>query len=439
MVLFQHKVRRFTTLFLGQVVSTIGTRMVEFSLGIWVWQETNSVMPLAITLFITFIPQILFGSFAGVLVDRLPRKVSLAVTDVMGGLSSIVALYLLSTGQLELVHVYAITAWDSLWRVFTSNAFDVTIPEIVPEETLGKVNGINSGVFNASGIVSPTLSGLLYGVIGLQGILVIDVVTFMIAVATILAVPLKRVVPLRERETKTSFVEDYIFSFKYLWMRRPLLNLMLLSVFIQVIGSVGQTLVTPLVLATHDSTAVLGYTVTAFGVGALVGGLLMGSWGGFNNKVFGILLANALICGLGYLLLGFGVSLVFLLCGAFFVTFFLPLLFSSLMTIWQTKVERGILGRVLGFSSTLSTAGAAGAVLVTGYLADNLAEPFMGSHSILANFATAILGSSAGSGIRLILVVTGLFGVVASGLLYLLPNVRNLTASLDTPEPVEVD
>ena len=98
----------FSLIWIGQLVSILGTSMVRFGLMYWAWLETGQATALALMGFFSFAPQLLLQPFAGALVDRWNRKATIILADLVAGLGTIATLILYSAGILEIWHLYAI-------------------------------------------------------------------------------------------------------------------------------------------------------------------------------------------------------------------------------------------------------------------------------------------------------------------------------------------
>ena len=427
MILFDRTVWKFSLLFFSQFLSLFATGMVEFALGVWAWQETGQATPFAFILFIRFMAPSLLAPIGGILTDRLPRKIMLVVPDVAAGLSSLLALYLVQNGNFRIEYVYLIAAWDAAFSALGGSTFNAMIPELVPEDKLSKANGIKSGVYNTTNVGTPALAGVLFGVIGFQGILVIDIITFTLATILVLILSLPK--RLANPNSASSFVDDFKYSIRYLFGNKSYRTLLWLVVFAQMLGAVGQVLLAPMILASYDSAAIYGYAITALGLGAIIGGFLMGSWNGPRNKVSGILLANMGICLFGYLSMALGHYPVFLIFGALSITFFIPLLFGSEMTLWQTQVDPAALGRIFGFRGAFASLAAALVALLVGALADSVFTPLFLSDSSVAKVMAQFVGSGPGAGMRFLFLCGGVSGLVLSLSIYKIPAVQKIQTS----------
>src|SRR3990172_5596735 len=103
--------RGFVVVWLGQLVSLVGTNMTLFALTLWVWKATGQTTSLALMAFFSFGPAVLLGPVAGALVDRWNRKVVMVLSDLAAGLATLAVLALYLSGRLEVWHLYLVGAF----------------------------------------------------------------------------------------------------------------------------------------------------------------------------------------------------------------------------------------------------------------------------------------------------------------------------------------
>lgn len=180
--------RTFIIIWFGQLVSTIGSYMTEFALSIWAWQLTGSATALALVGFFSQLPRIPITLFAGVIVDRCNRRHLMMLGDSIAVLSTIAIGLLYFTHNLQIWHLYLTGAVNSCFGQLQQLAYSTSITLLVPQHQYTRASSMGSIVHYGSTIFSPALAGSLYPVIGLVGILLIDLSTFAVAIATLLFV-----------------------------------------------------------------------------------------------------------------------------------------------------------------------------------------------------------------------------------------------------------
>ena len=176
----------FTVIWLGQVISLLGTGMGQFALTLWVYDKTEAATPITLMGFAFILPMVLLGPFVGTLVDRGNRKLMMMVSDLAAAINTVVILVLYTTGNLEVWHLYITSAVAGTFNGFQWPAFSAAIPLMIPKEHYTRVNSMLDMAGAASGIFAPIFAGALIAPIGVVGILIIDIVSAAAAVGTLL-------------------------------------------------------------------------------------------------------------------------------------------------------------------------------------------------------------------------------------------------------------
>jgi hypothetical protein len=167
-----------------------------------------------------------------------------------------------------------------------------------------------------------------------------------------------------------------------------------------------------------------------FGVGGVVGGLVIAAWGGFKRRIHGVLLGLMLMSIFGEILIGVGQSIRVWAAGAFLAMFFMPLVNGSSQAIWQAKVSPDIQGKVFATRRLIAQISSPVAMIIGGRLADAVFEPAMASGGAFAQFFQPLVGPGPGSGMAVLFVFSGILGVVVALIGYLVPVVREVETRL---------
>ena len=178
----------FIIVLVGQMISLLGSGLTGFALPIWVYQQTTSATALAMMGFFFVTPMLVFSPFAGAIVDRSNRKLMMMISDLAAGATTIVVLILYTTGTLQIWHLYITNAISGLFQAFQWPAYSAAITTMVSKEHYGRASGMMSLTEIGPGLLAPFLAAALLGVIGLKGILLIDILTFVVAVLALLLV-----------------------------------------------------------------------------------------------------------------------------------------------------------------------------------------------------------------------------------------------------------
>jgi MFS transporter, DHA3 family, macrolide efflux protein len=433
--------RGFTLFWLGQMVSLLGTSMTRFALTIWVWQETGEATALALVAFFSFAPAVLFSPIAGALVDRWNRKWVMVLSDAGAGFATIAIVALYATGRLEVWHLYIAGAFAAIFESFQFPAFSSAISGMLPKQQYARANGMLSLADSASAIAAPVLAGLLLGLIGIGGVLLIDVVTFLFAISTLVFVLIPQ--PARSAagsEGAGSLWKESIYGFLDIVRRPSLLALQCFFLGSNLTGSFAIVLTAPMVLARSGGDELaLASVQSAMGIGGIAGGLILSTWGGPKRKVYGVLGGFIWMGLFGQLLMGAGQSVPVWVIAGFAGFAALPILNGSNQAIWQAKVAPDVQGRVFAARRMIAQIAGPLGMLAAGPAADRIFEPAMQSGGALAPIFGWLVGTGAGAGMALILVFAGLLGVTIGLIGYLIPIVRNVEQLMpdhDTPQPL---
>lgn len=431
--------RAFILVQIGQFISILGTGLTGFAIPIWVYTQTGSATALTTLAFFNVAPIIIFSPVAGAIVDRSNRKFVMMVSDLAAGLSTIVMLLLLAGDNLQIWHLAVTGAFAGVFQAFQFPAYSASITMMIPKEQYARASGMISLTQSASTVLSPILAASLIAIpwVGIKGILVIDIITFLFAVGALLIVHIPQPEATEEgRASQGSLLSESMYGFKYIFERPSLLGLQLVFFAINFIATLGFSVLTPMIMSsTGNDETILGVVMAIGSAGMLLGGLVQSTWGGPKRRVHGVLTGMFLSSLLGLTLLGLGGNLSALLgltsglvfwgMGNFFAAFFIPVINGSNQAIWQSKVAPDVQGRVFSARRMIAQVTWPVATLLAGPLADKVFEPALMPGGRLASFAGGIVGTGPGAGISMIFLITGVVGAVVGLAGYLFPAIRN--------------
>ncbi|MGG6240313.1 MFS transporter [Nodosilinea sp. AN01ver1] len=428
--------RTFTTIWCGQLVSTIGSYMTEFALTLWAWESTGSATAVALLGFFSQIPRIPITLFAGLIVDspterrrdRFTRKRLMMLGDAIAALSTVGIGLLYLSDSLHIWHLYLAATLNGGFSQIQSLAYQTSISTLVPPTQLIRANSMNSAVHYGAAIFGPALAGVLYPLVGLLGILGIDLVSFAVAIATLCTCQIPQPPPVgAELET---LLAKLTFGFRAVWRQPNLRALLLISTLFWFFHDFGGAVYDPMILArSNGSAVVLASTASAAGLGGVIGAILLSVWGGPKRRVAGML-AGFVGAGLSKTIFGLGRSPQVWVPAQFSSSLNFPLLGSSETALWMEKIAPEQQGRVFAANALVLQVVSAGATLVAGPLADRILEPAMAPGASLAEFWGGSLGTGPGAGMALLYVACALamVGVGLAGCW--MPNLKRLERSL---------
>lgn len=417
----------FTIVWGGQVVSLLGSGMTWFALTIWAWELTGQATALALVSFFHFGPTVLLSPIAGALVDRWDRKLVMMLSDLAAGLMTIVVLVLFATDHLQVWHLYVTGAFAGAFQAFQFPAYSAAVTTMLPKGQYARANGMMSLAEGAAGVFAPLAGGVLLAIIGISGILVIDIVTFVVALGALLLVYIPQPEATEAgREGKGNLWHESLYGFRYILERPSLLGLQLVFLAINLTAAFSLTVLAPRILApTGNDEVVLGTVQSVMGVGGLLGGLLLSVWGGPKRRIHGVLMGMTLSSLMGELVLGLARGPVGWGLGAFFTAFFIPIINGSNQAIWQAKVAPDVQGRVFSARRLIAQLSWPIATLLAGPMADYVFEPSMAAGGTLSSLLGGLVGTGPGAGMALMFTVTGLLGALVGLSGYAIPAVRD--------------
>lgn len=406
--------RAFIVVWLGQLVSFLGSAMTSFAIIFFAYNVTGSATVVALVGVAAFAPVILVSPMAGTLVDRWARKKVMILADAGAAISTAALLVLYMTGQLQVWHLYPAAIVAGAFGAFHFPAFSAAITLMISKEHYARASGMMSLAGSLSAFLAPILGALLLQLVGLGLVLAIDLATFAVAVGSVLAIHVPQPAPTEEgRAGRGSFRRETAYGFRYILQRRSLLGLQLVFFGVNLVGSFAFILLYPMVLTRTGNDVVILATVLASGaLGQIAGGVFLSVWGGPKRKVHGVLLGMIAASLFGELVLGLGREWIIWAVAYFLAGFFVIIVNGSSQAIWQAKVAPDVQGRVFAVRRLIAQISAPIAMLAAGPLADVIFEPGMQSGGGLAPAFGWLVGTGPGSGMALMFVLAGILGTL---------------------------
>jgi MFS family permease len=421
--------RTFYLIVLTQTISMIGSRMTAFALGIWLYTDTGDVTPLALVALFSALPMILASGVAGVLADRFDRRYIMAIADVGQAAGTGILLISFLSGSFQLWHLYVVAFIQSVFAAFQSPAFMASVTMLVPDEQRERANAIMQLSSPLAGLIAPAVAGMLYALVQVTGVIVIDLITFFIAIGTMLLVHIPRPPQTDEgRKAKGSMFKEMSIGFTYLWRHKALLVLMLFAALLNfLLNGMGALNTAYILERTEHSEAALGVLSSVMNAGAIIGVIFIGAWGGTRPRIHTIMPALFL---LGTTVAVYGMARHPILLGvALFAFMFMPPLANvSMLSMMQQKIAPDLQGRVFAVVGQVAMIMTPLSFLLVGPLADQVFEPAVGQAGW--EWAAPLVGNSAGAGMGLMIVIAGTTVALLSLITYAMPLIRNMEANL---------
>ncbi len=367
----------FFSVWAGQAFSLLGSALVQFALVWWLTTATGSATVLAMATLMAVLPSVFLAPFAGALVDRWDRRLVMIVADGLIALATIGLAGLFLTGAERVWAVYAVMFFRSAGGGFHWAAMQASTSLMVPEKHLSRVAGFNQTLQGAVNIVGPPLGALLLELVPLQGVLAIDVVTAMLAIAPLLFIQ----VPQPESGSneggsrpEVSVMQDVREGLGYVRRWPGLLAVLVMASVINLLLTPATSLM-PILVTDHfgGEALELGWLESAWGGGVVVGGLILGAWGGFRRRILTSLMGLTGV-GLGFLLVGLVPPWAFLWAvGAIFLAGMMnPITNGPVFSIIQASVDPSMQGRIFALIQSMAAAATPLGMIIAGPVADAL-------------------------------------------------------------------
>lgn len=353
----------------GQIISLFGSSLVQYAIMWYITLTTKSGVMMTISIIVGFLPNFFLAPFAGVWADRYPRKRLIILADSAIAIATLIAAIVFALGYDSIWTLFAVLAIRSLGQGIQSPAVGAILPQIVPEDKLTKINGMNGSVQALITLFSPMVSAALLSRVPMNAIFMIDVVTAAVAVLILLLIRIPTHAKAMER-SEIKYLDDFKEGVRYIKDHPYVKAFFLFCGFFFVLVAPAAFL-SPLQVTRSFGEEVwrLSTIEITFSIGMIFGGVLMASWGGFKNKIYTMTLASIIMSAATIAL---GIVPVFwiyaVLMGVFGLA--MPLLNTPSIVLLQEKVEENYLGRVFGVMGMISSSMMPLGMLIFGPLSD---------------------------------------------------------------------
>lgn len=420
--------RAFLVLWSGQVLSTVGSGLTTFAIGVWTYQRTGSVIHYTALTLLGTLPAVVLLPVAGALVDHVDRRLAMQIADVSALALSLVVAAVAWTGGLDLVTVYVGVIGGAISAALRWPAYSAAITQLIPKDRLGHASGMVQAGEAAAQLVCPVLAGLLLVHAGIRGVLALDVVSFALSLATLSCIRIPAARPAAGAPPARSFARDMAFGWRYVRARPGLLALLLDFAATNYLAGIALALAPPMILA-FTGPAELGTVFSTGGAGFAVATLLLSVLGVPRRRIVGVLAAQLLL-GVAIAAAGLCRSIPFIAASAFLMFFGFGLLNGCSQALWQTKVEPGVQGRVFAIRRMIALSTNPLAYLSAGPLGEHVFEPLLADGGPLASSVGRGLGVGPGRGLSLFAILAGAAIVALTLAAGLHPRIRHIDAEL---------
>lgn len=356
----------------SQAVSLFGSSIVQMAIVWYVTMQTSSGIWLTILTLSSFLPQMIISPFAGVWADRYNKKKIIILADVLIATSTLILAIFLQINNLantSLIAIVVVSIIRSIGTGIQTPTVNSMIPLLVPEDKLMKFNGVNSSIQSVIQFASPLVAGGILVLGSISNILFIDVITAVIGVSILsfIKIEQKSVQKIEEKASTINEIKEGIrFS-----ISDKLIGKLLLIYGIFIFLSVPSSFMSSLIITRNfgQDYMYLSICETIGFVGMFLGGLLLGTWGGFKNRnktlTLGMILYSIFAIGLG-LVTQYWMFVAII----FFISFSIPIIQTTTMTMLQEKVQIEMQGRIFSLLNAIFSGLMPLGMILFGVLAD---------------------------------------------------------------------
>ena len=329
--------------------------------------------------------------------------------DLLAAVCSVFTLCLYTTNSLTVWMICIINLIIGFMNAFQSPASSVAMGRLVPQEEISRVSGMQSFSQNLTTMLVPMIASSLFAFGGLSAVLAVDLCSFA-AAFLVLLVFVK--IPEGERENKgkekSSFKEGLVFL-----KAKPLLMTAILTMsLINFISRITyENTLSPMLLArSGDDAMVVGVVNAVIGAAGILGGLYVSAFKMKKSPLWLLCIPTVASFLLGDMIMGLGRNVFWWSVAGFSAQFFVPMIIAGENMIMYKEVPDHMRGRIFAVRNTIQYGTIPVGILLGGFLADYVFEPFMAGGSTLANALSQLVGSGAGSGMAVMFLCTAVLG-----------------------------
>lgn len=399
--------KNFLILWSTQSVSQLGSSITAFALTLWLYERTESSLSTAALTICSYAPYVLMSIFAGALTDRFDKKKTMIICDMLAVFCTIIIFALYHTDQLVVWHLYALNAVSGLMNTVQQPASEVAMSLIIPEEYYQKTSALRSLSRSLISILNPLIATTLYAFVGLNGIIAVDVGSFLVAFTALLFF-IK--IPKSSREKRESVLILAKEGIKFLKDNPMIMTLLLFMSGINLVASAFDATLPGYVLPNpKGGQAILGIVTSCSGIAMVIGSLAASVMPKPKNRIKIVYLTMLFSMGTENFIMAFSREPLLWCIGQIIGWILVPVMSANLEVILRGSIPIELQGRVYACRNTLQFFTIPIGLFFGGFMVDNVCEPIMVSYGNLSILST-LFGTGKGSGAALMMLILGISG-----------------------------
>lgn len=359
-------------LLLGRLVSLFGSQIYNFAIGLYVLKTTGSSAAFSMTLVFGMLPRIILGPVAGVISDRVDRKKIVVAMDILSGVVIFALAAVASINGLKVSYIYIANLLLNTCNTFFDIPMGASIPNIVDDKSLVKVNSLNQAVSSMAQIGGPFLGGIIFALVDIKLFLVVNAISFVLSGISEMFIDfnLNKV----EKEDKNrekdevikGFSEEFKEGFTFLKGRKVLSIIFGFSIFLNFFLALGVTVPFPYIVNNiiNLSPKKFGILEAMIPLGMMIGSIILSMLPEKEKKykslVIGIMFISVTCISIALPVLPRFVELsksvhfiyyiIFLLIGGISIVY----VNIPIFVIMQRETPDNIRGRIFGLLQTIA-------------------------------------------------------------------------------------
>lgn len=368
--------KNFYYVWISRLVSILGSSLTTFGVSVWVYGETGKATPMAITMLCSILPSVIFAPLSGIVCDYFNRKKVIFIADSIAAITSLLLLMYLMMERFDFGIICAFNLINATANMLDNNAYQASLSTLVEENDIKKAGGMNQIIDSISSIIAPICAGILYYPVGLKGLLIIDLCTFIVAMLIFIRVPacVFSDSDIKKKEHESIF-EDILAGFQFIFSARGLTLLMIFFAIFNFLLNVSDSMTEPLVLSLGNSFD-MGLVKMAGGMGVFLGSLFITEKGmkySYSKSIF----ISAIAAGASLCVMGIRNNIYSVILGEFVFLFVTPIVNTVAGTLWILKTPKELQGRVYAARSMVTKCIIPLSYLLVGPMADSWIPMFL--------------------------------------------------------------
>lgn len=402
-----YELKDFLILWSSQSISQLGSSITAFALTLWLYEKTGSSLSTAALTICSYAPYVVMSIFAGALTDRFDKKKTMIVCDVFAVFCTIVIWGLFRTNSLMEWHLYVLNAVSGLMNTVQQPASEVAMTLIIPEKYYQKTSGFRSLSRSLISILNPLIATALYSFIGLNGVIAVDISSFIIA---FVALQFFISIPKSNSERKEKVLVLAKEGIGFLKNNPIIMMLILFMAGVSLVASAFDATLPGYVLPNpKGGQAVLGIVTSCSGVAMIFGSLVVSVLPKPKDRVKVIYLTMLFSLGTENFMLAFSREPILWCVSQLIGWILVPVMSANLDVILRSSIPVELQGRVYACRNTLQFFTIPIGLFLGGFMVDQICEPFMVTYGYLP-ILKMLFGTGKGSGAALMMFILGISG-----------------------------